>query len=316
MQEYDDPWQLKVLDFTDFIISSRKDFIGRRWLYKEMEQALEHNDKRGVLLTGSPGSGKSAFLSHLLCSRTSSPVVHSRILAHHFCMHFDKKTQDGGLFVRNLANMIAAKITEYRKRVLDDQFTSKVLDEDCSQDPDWCFVKAILKPLKEILPQPRDSWFILIDALDECFSEKADIVNILKTKARGLPKWVKLIVSSRNETTIVAGLEGFQRIELRSDSKENLEDIETYLTLKMFSLKESFVERLKTSLIIRDNDAPTQIMVSNLAKKREGNFRYLKVVLDVWQNLGGNIDWETFTKTVENTYQLYFERKYAVPESF
>ena len=316
MQKYDDPWKLKVFDFTDFIISSREEFTGRRWLIEEMQQALEHNDKRGVLLTGNPGSGKSAFLSYLLCSRTSSPVVHSRILAHHFCMHFDKKTQDGVSFVRNLANMMAAKIIEYRKRVLDDQFTSKVLYEDCSQDPEWCFEYAILKPLKEIRPQPRDSWFILIDALDECFSEKADIVNILKSKARRLPKWLKLIVSSRNESTIVAGLEGFQRIELRSDSKENLEDIDTYLTLKVFSLKESVVERLKTSLTIRDNDAPTQIMVSNLAKKGEGNFQYVKIVLDLWFNSGGNIKWETFPKTLESTYQLYFERKYATPESF
>ena len=102
---------LKVVDFTDFIISSREEFTGRRWLYEEMEQALEHNDRRGVLLTGNPGSGKSAFLSHLLCSRASSPV-HNRILAHHFCMHFDKKTQDGVSFVRNLANMIATKISE------------------------------------------------------------------------------------------------------------------------------------------------------------------------------------------------------------
>ena len=316
MQKYDDPWKLKVFDFTDFIISSRKEFTGRRWLTEELEQALEHNEKRGVLLTGNPGSGKSAFLSHLLCSRTSSPVVHSRILAHHFCMHCDKKTQDGVSFVRNLANMMAAKMIKYRKRLLDDQFTSKVLYEDCSQDPEWCFEYAILKPLKEIRPQPRDSWFILIDALDECLNEKADIVNILKTKARRLPKWLKLIVSSRNESTIVAGLESFQRIELRSDSKENLEDIDTYLTLKVFSLKESVVERLKTSLTIRDNDAPTQIIVSNLAKKGEGNFQYVKIVLDLWFNSGGNIKWETFPKTLQSTYQLYFERKYATPESF
>ncbi|KAK2566010.1 Ankyrin repeat domain-containing protein 50 [Acropora cervicornis] len=316
MQEYDDPWQLKFLDFTDFIISSQKDFIGRRWLYKEMELALEHNDKRGVLLTGNPGSGKSAFLSHLLCSRTSSPVVHSRILAHHFCMHSNKKTQDGVSFVRNLANMIATEFSEYRRRILDDAFSRRVLYKDCSQDPEWCFEYAILRPLKKIRPQPRDSWYILVDALDECFNEKAEIFNILKSKARRLPKWLKVIVSSRNESTIVASLEVLQRIELRPDSKENLEDIDTYLTLKMFSQKESVVERFKTSLTIPDNDAPTQIMVSNLAKKGEGNFQYIKVVLDMWLTSGGNIDWETFPKTLENTYQLYFERKYAAPESF
>ena len=274
MQEYDDPWQLKFLDFTDFIISSRKDFIGRRWLYKEMEQALEHNDKRGVLLTGNPGSGKSAFLSHLLCSRTSSPVVHSRILAHHFCMDFDKKTQDGVSFVRNLANMIATKFSEYRRRILDYAFSRRVLYKDCSQDPEWCFEYAILRPLKKIRPQPRDSWYILVDALDECFNEKVEIFKILKRTASELPKWLKLIVSSRHESTIVAGLKSLQRIELRTDSKENLADIDTYLTLKVLSQKESVV----------DNDAPTQIIVSNLAKKAKGNFKYIKSVLMINPN--------------------------------
>ncbi|XP_067057912.1 uncharacterized protein [Acropora muricata] len=315
MQKYDDPWKLKFFEFTDFIISSREEFTGRRWLIEELEQALEHNDKRGVLLTGNPGSGKSAFLSHLLCSRTSSPVVHSRILAHHFCMHFDKKTQDGVSFVRNLANMIAKEFSEYRQRILDDVFTRRVLYKDCSQDPEWCFEYVILRPLKEIRPQPRDSWYILVDALDECFNEKAEIFNILKSKARQLPKWLKLIVSSRNESTIVAGLESFQRIELRSDSKENLADIDTYLTLKVLSQKESVVKKLKTCLI-RDNDAPTQIMVSNLAKKGEGSFQYVKIVLDLWLNSGGNIKWETFPKTLGSTYQLYFERKHATAESF
>ena len=315
MQEYDDPWNLKVFDFTDFIVSSREEFTGRRWLYEEMEQALEHNDKRGVLLTGNPGSGKSAFLSHLLCSRTSSPV-HNRILAHHFCMHFDKKTQDGVSFVQNLANMIATNMSEYRQSVLADSFVSRVLYKDCFQDPEWCFEYAILRPLKKIRPPPRDSWYVLVDALDECLNEKGDIVNILRSKARLMPKWLKLIVSSRNESTIVAGLKGLQRMELRSDSKENLEDVVTYLTLKVFSLKESVVERFKTSLFIRDNDAPNQIMVSNLAKKGEGNFQFVKVVLDLWLASGGNINWETFPKTLETTYQLYFERKYPTPESF
>ena len=231
-------------------------------------------------------------------------------------MHYDKKTQDGVSFVRNLANMIATKIIEYRQSVLVDSFVRRVLYTDCSQDPEWCFEYAILKPLKKIRPQPRDSWFILIDALDECFSEKADIVNILKSKGRRLPKWLKLIASSRNESTIVASLEGLQRIELRSDSKQNLEDIDTYLTVKVFSLKESVVERLKTSLTIRNSDSPTQIIVSNLAKKGEGNFQYVKVVLDLLLTSGGNIKWETFPKTLESSYQLYFERKYASPESF
>ncbi|XP_068732670.1 uncharacterized protein [Montipora capricornis] len=316
MSMYDDPWNLKFFDFTDFIKSSRAEFTGRQWLYQEMESVLEGTDARGVFITGTPGSGKSAFLSHLLCSKTSSPVVHSRILAHHFCMHFDKKTQDGVTFVRNLANMIAGKLVEYRQRILGDSFVRRVLYQECSQDSEWCFEHAIVGPLKQFQPQPKALWYIVVDALDECFSDKADVVNILKSKARLLPKWLKLIVSSRNMSSIVASLEGFHRLELRSDSKENLEDIDTYLTLKVFSLTESLVERFKTSFSISDNDAPSQVLVSNLAKKAHGNFLYVKLMLKLWLTSAEKTDWKTFPKSLESTYQLYFERKFSTLESF
>ena len=316
IQVYGDPWELKYFDFSDFINSSRSEFIGRQWLYHEMERVLEDTSKRGVLITGNPGSGKSAFLSHLLCSATSSPVIHNRILAYHFCMHFDKATQDGAKFVRNLANMIAWKISKYRESILTDSFFRRVLYKDCPQDPEWCFEQAILIPLKNVHPQPIDPWYIVIDALDECSSVQPEILNILKSKARRLPKWLKLIVSSRNVSTITVGLGGLQRVELRSDDKRNLLDIDTYLSLKVFSLRESIVQSITAALRITDNDTPTETIVSRLAEKGKGNFLYVKVVLDLWLASTESVSWESFPKSLDSSYQLYFERKYGTPESF
>lgn len=316
IQVYSDPWKLKYFDFTDFINSSRAEFIGRQWLYNEMENALEHTSKRGVLITGDQGSGKSAFLSHLLCATTSSPLIHNRILAHHFCMHSDKKTQDGAAFVRNLANMIAWKISKYRENIVSNSFVSRVLYKNCPQDPEWCFEQAILVPLKRLQPKPSAPWYIIVDALDECSNDKAEILNILKSKGRRLPKWLKLIVSSRNVSAIVAGLDELERIDLRMDDERNIEDIDTYLTLKVFSLRESIVDKVKTSLTIIDNESPTQRIVSSLAEKGHGNFQYVKVVLDLWLTSSEDINWETFPKTLDSTYQLYFERKYDSKESF
>ena len=147
---YTDQWELKYFDFGDFINSSNAEFIGRQWLYQEMESVLEQTNKRGVLITGNPGSGKSAILSHLLCSRTSSPLIHDRILGYHFCMHFDKGTQSGAKFVRNLANMIAWRIPEYGQVISTDLFVRRVLYKDCAQDPEWCFEQGILTPLKQL----------------------------------------------------------------------------------------------------------------------------------------------------------------------
>ena len=231
-------------------------------------------------------------------------------------MHYNKATQDGAKFVQNLANMIAWKLSGYHEYLLRNSFVRRVLQRDCSQDPEWCFELGVLTPLKNLHPQPSNPWYIIIDALDECVSDKAEIVNILKSKAHRLPKWMKLIVSSRNLSTIISGLGGFQSVELRSDDDRNREDIDTYLSLKMFSLSQSMVQKIKTSLAILDNDNPNQKMVSTLAEKGQGNFLYVKVVLDLWLTSTENDKWETFPKTLESSYQLYFERKYSTPESF
>ena len=316
IQVYSDHWELKYFDFSDFLNSSNAEFIGRQWLYQEMESVLEHTYKPGVLITGNPGSGKSAFLSHLLCSRTSSPLIHHRILGYHFCMHFDKGTQSGTKFVRNLASMIAWRIAEYGQVISTDVFVRRVLYKDCTQDPEWCFEQGILTPLKKLQQQRMKPWYVVIDALDECANDKAEILNMLKSKLFRFPKWLKLIVSSRNVSTITASLDGLQRVELRSDDDRNRNDIDTYLSLKVFSMKESIIDKIKTALKIKDNEAPTQKIVSVLAEKSQGNFQFVKVVLDLWLASAESFTWDTFPKTLDSSYQLYFERKYGAPDSF
>ena len=294
------------------------DFTGRRWLYDKLEHVLEQSSNHGSLIIGNPGSGKSAFVSNLLCSTTSSPTIRGRILAYHFCMHFNKATQEGAKFVRNLANMIAWKIDQYREIILKNSFYRRVLYKDCPQYPEWCFEQGILTPLKKFHPKPTVPWYIVIDALDECFSDKAEVVNILKSKVSRFPQWLKLIVTSRNVNSIIAGLDDLQRIELRLHDKRNLEDIDTYITMKLFPLRETIVQTIKTYLAITDNDRPTQKIISFLAEKGQGNFLFVKVVLDMWlasKDLQ-SLKWETFPKTLDSTYQLYFERKYETPESF
>ena len=257
-----------------------------------METKLHHNNKLGVLITGNPGSGKSAFLSNLLCSNVSSPIIHSRIFGYHFCMHFNKWTRSGAKFVGNLANMIALRVTEYRQVILTDLSVRGVLNKDCSQDPEWCFEQAILRPLKKLKQQPIEPWYIVIDALDEK-DAKAEILNILKTKARRFPRWLKLIVSSRNVTSIVANMDELQRLDLRSDDRRNLEDTDTYISLKVFPLKEFIVQRITIAiaLAITDNEAPTQ-----------------NIVCYLYEFLLGKENWKKYLQTENAIFDYFIDR--------
>ena len=279
---------------------------------------MEHTSARGVLLIGNPGSGKTAFVSNLLCSRTSSTFIHDRILGYHFCMHSDKGTQNAAKFVGNLANMIASRFVQYGKLISSDSFVYRVLHNNCPQDPEWCFQEGILTPLKNLLDQPQEPWYIVIDALDECSIDgKAEILNMLKSKVQRLPKWLKLIITSRNISGITTSLDGVQILELRSDDQRNQDDIDMYLSLKVFPLKATILYRIKTFFSITDNNTPEKRIVTSLVEKAQGNFLYIKFVLDFLFTTPESVSWnENFPKTLDKTFQLYFERKFSSRESF
>ena len=317
IKEYDDLWRIKYFDFSEFITSSNSDFLGRRWLYQDMEEIMVQTERRGVLLIGNPGSGKTAFVCHLLCSRTSSPFIHDRIIGYHFCMHSDKGTQNAAKFVRNLANMVAWSIAEYRDIISSDSFVHRVLQNNCPQDPEWCFQEGIITPLKKLQHQPKQPWYVIIDALDECAADKAEILSMLKSKVRRLPRWMKLIITSRNMSTITTSLEGMHMLELRSDDARNLEDIDRYSSHKIYPLKGSIISRIKEYFSIRDNNTPTQRIVSSLVEKSQGNFLFVRLVLNFLLASTDNVNWtENFPKTLDNIFQLYFERKFSTRESF
>lgn len=298
-------------------MSSRKGFFGRQWLYREMNKIMEKPDARGVLLIGNPGSGKTAFVCHLLCSRTSSPFIHNRILGYHFCMHSDKGTQNAAKFVRNLANMIAWRMDEYRKTILSDSFVNKVLQDNCEEEPDWCLQEGIITPLIKLQQQPKEPWYVVIDALDECAVDKTEILHMLKSKVPRFPVWLKLIISTRNISAITKSFKGMQRLELRQDDLRNVEDITNYTSDRIYPLESSIISKMKSYFSIKDNNTPSQRIVSNLVEKSQGNFLHVRLVLNALSATTDSTSWtENIPQTLDNLFQLYFERKFTTRNSF
>lgn len=72
------PFDTKDINMSEYLISARaEDFIGRQWLYREVEDAFKDDSIGGVLIIGNPGTGKSAWASQLICSRTTSSTIRS-----------------------------------------------------------------------------------------------------------------------------------------------------------------------------------------------------------------------------------------------
>ena len=306
---------------SEYLDAARaEDFIGRQWLYREIEDAFKDEYIAGVQILGSPGSGKSALSSHLICSRTSSPRIHTHIIGYHLCKYSDKNTQMAGKFVRNLADMIARRLPEYGYLVSNTSFIQRSFAQDCiqNQDPVGCFEVTIVTPLRNLKKYPTENWFLVVDALDECLTHGEtghSIVYLLNNKIHRLPTWFKLVLTSRNESDVSLHSSGIKRITIDPEDPRNLKDVEFYVTKRFF--QETPLLRRITSWFGDDSEKSITKLAGDVLNISQGNFLFVKELLDYWELSRPNLS-NAFVlpKTLGHLYQSYFERLYPRKGSF
>ena len=276
----------------------------------------QDNVVHGVVVVGKPGVGKSALSAQLICSRASSPYIHKRIIGYHLCKYSDKATQDPGRFVRNLVDLIARRIPEYGMLIYNSSFIPRVLQTSCLRDPYDCFEQAIAIPLRQV-QNVRQYHFIIIDALDECASDSAgtSLIQFVKDTYNRLPKWVRLVMTSRNDSAVLGHFDSFPKVHLSSSDARNLQDIEIFIASKLFE-DTPFLERAKVILGLGSSDEVTYL-TNKLLTQSEGNFLFAKLMLqygkDDWHN---QADLNKLPKTVGEQYKRYLRRAYGSREKF
>ena len=315
------PLETKEFNMSEYLDAARaEDFIGRQWLYREIEDAFKDEYIAGVQILGSPGSGKSALSSHLICSRTSSPRIHTHIIGYHLCKYSDKNTQMAGKFVRNLADMIARRLPEYGYLVSNTSFIQRSFAQDCiqNQDPVGCFEVTIVSPLRNLKKYPTENWFLVVDALDECLAHGEtghSIVYLLNNKIHRLPTWFKLVLTSRNESDVSLHSRRIKRITIDPEDPRNLKDLEFYATKRLFH--ETPLLRRITSWFGDDSEKSIAKLAGDVLNISQGNFLFVKELLDYWELSRPNFS-NAFVlpKTLGDLYQSYFERLYPRKGSF
>lgn len=306
---------------TDYLTTARENFIGRQWLYREIENVFyPTRAASGVLIIGDPGAGKSALSAQLVCSRTSSRTIHDHVLGYHLCKHSDKNTQIAGKFVRNLAEMIARRLPEYGYIVSNSSHIQRSLNTDCVtiQDPVGCFEQAILLPLKSLKNVPKDNWYIVIDALDECLTQSEtshSIVYLLNNKLPRFPSWLKLVLTSRNESSVSLHSDKITKLVIDPEDPRNIDDIELFLSTKFYQ-DGPFLHRVK--FWFGDSGIEkTAKLISVLLSKSQGNFLFVKEMLHHWETsrVTGSDPYK-LPETLGELYHSYFQRLYDRREKF
>ena len=304
----------------DYLDAARaENFTGRRWLYEEIEDAFKDKYIAGVQIVGSPGSGKSALSSQLICSRSSSPIIHNSILGYHFCKYSDKNTQMAGKFVLNLAEMIARRLPEYGYLVSNNSFKHS-LKEDCIhyQDPVGCFQRAVLSPLRNLTNKPRENWFVVLDALDECITQGEtghSIVYLLNNKIHLFPPWFKVIVTLRNESEAFLRSSKVKTIVIDPEDSRNLEDLEIFVTTRL--LQETPLLHPLTWWFGDDSVKSVTKLITEVLSKSQGNFLFVNELLNNWEQTTTELrNVFDLPKSLGNLFYAYFKRLYPSEESF
>jgi len=242
--------QREIIDSSNYIAERTGNFVGRGFIFNEILEFATKNPQGYFILTGDPGIGKTAVLAQF-------------IKAHGCVHHFNIRS--GGINTRErfLRNVCAQLIVKYQLNYSyleptvdkDNNFLCKLLDEVSSKIGSY------------------DKCFIVVDALDETMEPKP-YSNVL-VLPEILPTGIIIILSARRRSdfNLKAPSCVIRERFIQQDESANESDIRQYLTLRITA------QGIQT-YIAKQVLSEVQFVEYMTKEKAQGNFIYLKLVLD------------------------------------
>jgi hypothetical protein len=298
-----------AINFAPYIQERTAGFTGRNWVFERINAWLDDPGvARFFLLTGEPGSGKTAIAARLAqfsTGQTNPPPGSARLggeflSAIHFCRAAASDWTDPRTFARSISLQLAA-IPEFATALKD--IGDKEINIDVHQETgavaaggtvtgvliqnlvirglngQEAFNRVVLDPLRTIYNGDYDKpILILVDSLDEALTSMTDVTIVdLLAGLQGLDERVRFILTSRAEPRVeVRFLEYAPDGLFLSDPAfvaENNKDIGDYVAYRFDS-----DAKLKSQAAAL---TPTQSATLSdlITAKAEGNFMYVTFLL-------------------------------------
>jgi len=280
-------------------------FTGREWVFQKIYDWLSNSKgSRYFLLTGEPGSGKTAIAQRLTQFSQSQESLHPDLLpsfltAIHICSARDSTSVDPRNFCKSVALQLAEiqdyaialanidtkhvniQATQNLGTVTDSTVQNVVinnLDVSGVMTAQEGFNLLVLNPLQYIYQNGFNQPItILVDALDEALTHegKPTIVDLL-SKLENLPPQIRFILTSRKEARIENKFLDIEELYLSASdfNQLNQHDVREYI-------EKWFVQDEPLSVLVADlKPQQPKELIEQIAEKSEGNFLYVSFLLN------------------------------------
>jgi WD40 repeat protein len=291
-----------VIDFSSYIADRTKDFTGRDWVFKAIDKWLDAHEGRIFLLTGGPGSGKTAIASRLvqLCQEETQisneypNLLGGGLAFYHFCQAFNDPVLNPLRFVEALSKQLANSYQIFAESLLNlgsqQDITIKtetrvakaaagveiknVVIESLTignLSARKAFDVLVRGPLEKLCNKDfRENIVILVDSLDEALTydpEEENILTLLQDATdhpADLPIQVRFILTSRPDPRVLRAL-GKRTLDLIDDAPADVDEVRDYAYRRLSALQ---------------NQNQRSDLARYIAEAAKGNFLYARYVLD------------------------------------
>ena len=277
---------LKPINFQADIGAHLSRFIGRKWIFDEIDDWLAKKPGSRVFwLMGGPGIGKSAVAAYL-CHH------HGDVIAYHLCIfgHTDKSDPRRALL--SIAYQIAQHLPEY-----DEMIQKLDLEQEVLKNTLTLFDILLVQPFSSGVLKPDGDRLVIIDAIDEATKNgKNEITDFISNQWEKAPSWLKLIITSRPEAAVTGALKSLKPFEFKANRAENMADLQEFLIQELVK---------KRGIQVPD------VTIAKILDLSEGIILYLIEVIKEIDTGRLSVDRiEEFPKGIGDVYKRYFDRQF------
>ena len=234
----------------------------REWIFKSIEDWLDDlaSPHRVMVISGNPGMGKT-LISAVVSQRMQRA---GRLSGSHFCQHDNSRYRDPRLMLQSLASHLCQAMPNYKDALVEQ--LSRNLGKDLNNmGVKELFALLFKEPLSTVQDPGRNT-LIVIDGLDESeYQGHNELLHVISNHFSMLPVWIRILITTRPERSIIDALRHLEPIELEQKQEENLNDIQTLFEIQ---LSHQIGEEHK------------DILLKQLVKKSEGLFIYAYFIVD------------------------------------